>query len=113
MAFLAIRSSSEFDRVVSSLRSGNLGNSQILIDDGSFFIEKNTGAGSSEAGRLLSRRPQDQKTLGVLQECGTYRSNEGGQWVCDFPKGRDIPLFAPSDTKEDAIALLWFSRTLA
>ena len=113
MALHGIRSSSEFDRVVSSLRSGNLSNSQILIDDGSFFIERNLGAGLEERGRLISRRPQDQKTPGVLQECGTYQSVEGGKWACDFPQGRDKPLFAPSQTREDAIALLWFSRSLA
>ena len=113
MAFLAIRSSSEFDRVVSSLRSGNLSSSPILIDDGSFFIERDNGTGLDESGRLLSRRAQDQTTVGVLQECGRYRSIDGGKWICDFPRGRDVPMFAPSDTKEDAIALLWFSRTLA
>lgn len=112
MSFQSIRSSSEFDRVVSSLRSGNMSNSQILVDDGSFFIEKNNCSGLDEGGRLMSRRPKDQSTLGVLQECGTYRSIEGGKWVCQFPKGREVPLFAPSDTKEDAIALLWFSRAL-
>lgn len=112
MTFDKIRSSSEFDRVVSSLRSGNMTNSPILLDDGAFFMEKNGGFGLDEGGRLLSRRAQDQTTPGVLKEIGTYRRGEGSQWVCQFPAGGDVPLFAPSDTKEDAIALLWFSRTL-
>lgn len=112
MAYHAIRSSSEFDRVVSSLRSGRLVSSQVLIDDGSFFIEQNDSVGSESAGRLLSRRHQDQVITGVIQECGTYRQVDGGKWVCGFPSGRDVPIFAPSDTREDAIALLWFSRTL-
>lgn len=112
MAFASIRSSSEFDRVVSSLRAGNLTNSPILIDDGSFFIEQNGGGGQAVTGRLMSRRPQDQVILGVLKECGTYRQAEDGKWVCNFPQGRETPLFSPSETREDAIALLWFSRSL-
>lgn len=112
MAYHAIRSSSEFDRVVSSLRSGGLINSPILIDDGSFFIEQNESAGAEAGGRLLSRRARDQVIPGVLQECGSYRQIDGGKWVCGFPEWRDVYLFAPSDSKEDAIALLWFSRTL-
>jgi hypothetical protein len=112
MSFNAIRTSSEFDRVVSSLRSGNMTNSPILIDDGNFFIERNGGTGLDEGGRLVSRRAQDQSIPGVLKECGSYRKVAGEKWVCTFPEGREIPMFAPSIFKEDAIALLWFSRTL-
>lgn len=105
MAFDLIRSSSEFDRVLSSLRHRLKQGDSILIDDGKFYIERV----SNDFGRMISRRSEDFSIAGQL---GSYSRTCGDKWSCNFPAGREKPLFGPSETQEDAIALLWFSRIL-
>jgi hypothetical protein len=112
MSMSNIRSSSEFDRVVASLKAGKLTDTPILIDDGKFFIEQNVLFNEDSGGRLVSRRKEDQDVEGVLKECGSFSRREDGTWLTKYPEGRDVSLFAPSKSREDAIALLWFSRTL-
>lgn len=117
MSHTNFRHTSEFDRVVKGLVSGNLSSSQILIDDGNFFVEQNLRYDAeATAGRLFSRRAQDQDIPGVLKCVGSFSECSDGTWSFDIslkaPLDDEFSLPKVCESKETAIAMLWFSRTL-
>ena len=117
MSVLNFRHTTEFDRVVSGLRAGNLTSSSILIDDGKFFVEENVRYDSQvSGGRLMSRRSTDQDVPGVLKCVGSYIKTDDGSWSFDVEVNPASPVLdgisRTCASREDAIAMLWFSRTL-
>lgn len=90
---------------------------QIIIDDGSFYIELNGNYDADQAPGFLQRRCAYGPTTPGGHECvGSFHCRPSGQWTADLSAAYDpatdgdclsLGLFT---SRMDAIAALWLRR---
>ena len=93
---------------------------QIILDDGTFYIDLNVNYKSHEAPGFLSRRCALRPTTPGGYECvGSFQKSADGAWGAninahyDSNTDSDCKVVAEGVTRMDAIAALWLARKQA